>query len=59
MHEVPVKYLELPDGGHGLNHYQGPMWEAWKTKSLEWLAARGFLSRGKTQANTRSTRRAP
>jgi len=42
VHHVPVEYLELPSGGHGFNGCQGPMWEAWKAKSLEWLAARGI-----------------
>lgn len=37
-HNVPGKYLELPSGGHGLNGYQGPMWDAWQEKSLAWLA---------------------
>jgi acetyl esterase/lipase len=37
-HHVVAEYLELPSGGHGLNGYQGPMWDAWQTKSLEWLA---------------------
>lgn len=37
-HEIPAKYLELPSGGHGLNGYQGPMWDAWQKQSLEWLA---------------------
>ena len=37
-HRVATEYLELPEGGHGLNGYKGPMWEAWQTKSLEWLA---------------------
>jgi len=41
-HHVPVEYLELPSGGHGFNGCQGPMWEAWKAKSLAWLAARGI-----------------
>lgn len=36
--EITAKYLELPSGGHGLNGYQGPMWDAWQTQSLEWLA---------------------
>jgi acetyl esterase/lipase len=35
--KVPVKLLELPSGGHGLNKYQGPMWDAWQKQSLEWL----------------------
>ena len=37
-HHVATEYLELPEGGHGLNGYKGPMWDAWQTKSLEWLA---------------------
>lgn len=36
--KVPGQYLELPSGGHGLNGYKGPMWDAWQAKSLEWLA---------------------
>ncbi len=36
-HKVPSKYLELPSGGHGLNGYQGPMWDAWQEQSLAWL----------------------
>ena len=39
-----VKYLELPSGGHGLNGYQGPMWEAWQKQSLEWLKEQGFFN---------------
>jgi len=44
-HGVPVEYLQLPSGGHGLNGYKGPMWDAWQNASLEWLAKRGFLRR--------------
>lgn len=33
-----AKYLELPSGGHGLNGYKGPMWDAWQEQSLTWLA---------------------
>ena len=40
---VAAKYLELPSGGHGLNGYKGPMWDAWQTQSLEWLAAQKFI----------------
>ena len=40
---IPSKYLELPSGGHGLNGYKGPMWDAWQKQSLEWLAAIGVL----------------
>ena len=36
-HNVPVEYLELPSGGHGLNGYKGPSWDAWQTQSLQWL----------------------
>jgi acetyl esterase/lipase len=37
-HRVASEYLELPEGGHGLNGYKGPMWDAWQTQSLAWLA---------------------
>jgi len=37
-HHVPSVYLELPSGGHGLNGYKGPMWDAWQQKSMAWLA---------------------
>lgn len=36
--KIPSQYLELPSGGHGLNGYKGPMWDAWQGKSLAWLA---------------------
>ncbi|MCB9938528.1 MAG: alpha/beta hydrolase [Planctomycetaceae bacterium] len=36
-HNVPSKLLELPSGGHGLNGYKGPMWDAWQEQSLAWL----------------------
>lgn len=36
-HNVASRYLELPSGGHGLNGYKGPMWDAWQTESLQWL----------------------
>lgn len=42
-HRVPAKYLELPSGNHGLNGYHGPMWDAWQTGSLAWLAAIGMI----------------
>ncbi|MES2922381.1 MAG: alpha/beta hydrolase [Verrucomicrobiota bacterium] len=41
--KVPAEYLKLPAGGHGLDGYQGPMWEAWKTASLKWLAKQKFI----------------
>lgn len=40
---VPTRYLELPSGGHGLNGYKGPNWDAWQKGSLEWLRELGFL----------------
>jgi dipeptidyl aminopeptidase/acylaminoacyl peptidase len=45
-HNVPAEYLELPHGGHGLNHYSGPMWDAWQARCLEWLALRRFIPQG-------------
>jgi acetyl esterase/lipase len=42
-HNIPGKYLELPDGGHGLHGYKGPMWDAWQTQSLEWMAGMGLI----------------
>jgi acetyl esterase/lipase len=41
--KIPGKYLELPSGGHGLNGYQGPMWEAWQKQSLEWLVEQDLI----------------
>lgn len=40
---VPGKLLELPSGDHGLNGYQGPMWDAWQQSSLKWLAERKLI----------------
>ena len=40
--KVPAEYLELPSGGHGLDGYKGPMWDAWQEKSLAWLATKAF-----------------
>jgi len=34
---VTHRLLELPDGGHGLNGYKGPSWDAWQRESLVWL----------------------
>ncbi len=39
---VPTVYLELPNGGHGLNGYKGPSWDAWQKGSIEWLRELGF-----------------
>jgi dipeptidyl aminopeptidase/acylaminoacyl peptidase len=45
--KLPSKYLELPTGGHGLNGYKGPMWDAWQTQSLEWLQTLGITTQEK------------
>jgi acetyl esterase/lipase len=42
-HHVPVEYIELSSGGHGLNGCKGPLWEQWKAASLVWLASSGFI----------------
>jgi len=42
--KIPSKYLELPSGGHGLNGYKGPMWDAWQKQSLEWLVDQKLLT---------------
>lgn len=42
-HGVRTHYLELSSGGHGLNRYQGEMWDAWQKQSLEWLAANRLI----------------
>lgn len=41
--KLPSVILELPSGGHGLNRYQGPMWEAWQAQSLDWLRGLKFI----------------
>jgi acetyl esterase/lipase len=41
--KVPRKYLELPSGGHGLNGYKGPMWDAWQKQALEWLGTLSLI----------------
>ena len=46
-----VEVLELSSGGHGLNGYQGPSWEAWQRGSLEWMARRKIIPT--TAATTR------
>ena len=44
-HGVATEYLKLPSGGHGLNGYKGPMWDAWQKQSLEWLTKPGLNSK--------------
>jgi acetyl esterase/lipase len=41
--KVASRYLELPSGGHGLNGYKGPMWDAWQEASLSWLAEQKLI----------------
>jgi acetyl esterase/lipase len=43
VNKIPAVYLELPDGGHGLNGYKGPRWDAWQNGSLKWLAQLGMI----------------
>ncbi|WP_202947224.1 alpha/beta hydrolase [Zavarzinella formosa] len=43
LQKLPVKFLELPSGGHGLNGYKGEMWDRWQTQSLAWLAELKFI----------------
>lgn len=33
------KFLSLDKGGHGLNGYKGPSWDAWQTGSLKWISS--------------------
>jgi len=40
---IPVEFLELPSGGHGLNGCKGPLWEQWKAAALKWLASRKII----------------
>jgi len=46
--KIPSRYLELPSGGHGLNGYKGPMWDAWQEKSLAWLTELKFTTANAT-----------
>jgi acetyl esterase/lipase len=52
-HKVATEYLELPSGGHGLNGYRGPSWDAWQTASLKWLAKQKIVpANGPPQSST-------
>jgi len=44
---VATEYLELPGGGHGLNGYKGPHWDAWQTAAVKWLAAQKMIPGGR------------
>lgn len=50
MSGVPAKLLELPSGGHGLNGYKGPNWDAWQSQSLGWLAEQKLIPAEAAQA---------
>jgi acetyl esterase/lipase len=45
--KVASRYLELPSGGHGLNGYKGPMWDAWQEQSLTWMAEQKLIPMAK------------
>jgi acetyl esterase/lipase len=51
--KVAARYLELPSGGHGLNGYRGPMWDAWQSASLKWLAEQKIIPAGDVAAPQR------
>lgn len=36
---VSSRLLELPSGGHGLDGYKGPNWDAWQNGVLAWLSS--------------------
>jgi len=55
-HKVPAKYLELPSGGHGLNGYKGPMWDAWQSGSLQWLASQKLIPRADAEGSAGTDR---
>lgn len=42
-HGLPGRLLKLPDGGHGLNGYKGPSWDAWQAAALDWLRERRMI----------------
>ncbi|MDO5553199.1 MAG: alpha/beta hydrolase [Planctomycetia bacterium] len=33
----PVKWVELPNGNHGLNGYKGASWDRWQSECIDWL----------------------
>lgn len=49
-HKIPGKYLELATGGHGLNGYKGPSWDAWQEQSLAFLAEQKLLPAADSKA---------
>jgi acetyl esterase/lipase len=49
---VPTEILELPSGDHGLNGYKGPMWDAWQSGALRWLAQLKLIPQADATAAT-------
>lgn len=47
--KVAAKYLKIPTGGHGLNGYKGPGWDAWQAQSLQWLAELNIIPKDAVQ----------
>lgn len=45
-HQVPVEFLELPTGAHGLGCGKGELWAEWQAKCLEWFKARRLVGGG-------------
>ncbi len=43
-HGVPVQYVELPRGDHGLGSGVGPDWAAWQEACLDWLLKNNLAS---------------
>ena len=43
-HKIKATYLKLASGGHGLNGYKGPMWDAWQKQSINWLLEEKIIS---------------
>ena len=58
-HHIPAQFLELPSGGHGLNGYKGPMWDAWQTQSLAWLVAQRLTEPATEAGPVSSGQKAP
>jgi acetyl esterase/lipase len=40
---LPALLLRLPNGGHGLNGYKGPSWDAWQSGAITWLRDHGII----------------
>ncbi len=51
-HHVASELLSLESGGHGLNGYHGPSWDAWQQVCLKWLASQGFLTRKQAEPSS-------